>query len=247
MPGEDQLLADDAVHLHAERLVRDDDADAPLVRQRDGRDRFLVQRGDDRAEHALGETRFRVRDPEPQLLERLEHPVRRHLVGVADAGAKLPVGRDDRHEGLVDGRHRRRARPLRGVVAIGDGAEGRLGHDRQRYVAVGERVVALARASADVVVREGGARRLELAGRHPETAGVLVEAGCALRGDARVQAEREIVRVAAEVGADLIVIGARHRGAPVAGPASVGPVARYVLDHARSDVLLLRGERPAPS
>jgi len=55
--------------------------------------------------------------------------------------------------------------------------------------------------------------------------------------------EREIVRLGAEQAADVIVIGAHHRGGPLTGPASVGPVARYVLDHAAGPVLLLRSER----
>ncbi len=53
--------------------------------------------------------------------------------------------------------------------------------------------------------------------------------------------EREIVRIAAEERADLIVVGAHDPNAPAIGPHSVGPVARFVLDHAPCDVLLLRG------
>lgn len=58
---------------------------------------------------------------------------------------------------------------------------------------------------------------------------------------ARGRPEREIVEIAARANADTVVIGARHRGTPLAGPESIGPVARYVLDHTRCDVVLLRG------
>jgi nucleotide-binding universal stress UspA family protein len=54
--------------------------------------------------------------------------------------------------------------------------------------------------------------------------------------------EQEIIRTANEQRASLIVVGARYRGAgrPLIGPQSVGHVARFVLDHAPCDVLLLR-------
>src|SRR5579884_1638299 len=58
---------------------------------------------------------------------------------------------------------------------------------------------------------------------------------------ARGRPEREIVRLAAEARADLIVVGAHDPNRPAIGPHSVGPVARFVLDHAPCDVLLLRG------
>ncbi len=54
--------------------------------------------------------------------------------------------------------------------------------------------------------------------------------------------EQEIIRAANERRASLIVVGARYRGAghPLIGPESVGHVARFILDHAPCDVLLLR-------
>jgi nucleotide-binding universal stress UspA family protein len=54
--------------------------------------------------------------------------------------------------------------------------------------------------------------------------------------------EREIVRLAGRLGVGLVVLGASERRPekPVAGPGSIGHVARYVLDHAPCDVLLLR-------
>lgn len=56
------------------------------------------------------------------------------------------------------------------------------------------------------------------------------------------RAERVIVELAAQVGADLAVVSAREGiRAALAGPESVGHVARYVLDHAPCDVLLVRG------
>lgn len=55
--------------------------------------------------------------------------------------------------------------------------------------------------------------------------------------------EREILRVAVERGIDLIALGG-GRGLPGRypgpGPYPLSPVARFVIDHARGDVLLLR-------
>ncbi len=56
----------------------------------------------------------------------------------------------------------------------------------------------------------------------------------------RGRPEREIVRLAGALDMDVIVVGARHRADISLGPDSVGPVARYVLDHAPCDVLLRR-------
>jgi nucleotide-binding universal stress UspA family protein len=54
--------------------------------------------------------------------------------------------------------------------------------------------------------------------------------------------EREIVNVAAEWQADLVIVCSRaeYGGKPTIGPRSVGHVARFVLDHAPCPVLLLR-------
>jgi nucleotide-binding universal stress UspA family protein len=54
--------------------------------------------------------------------------------------------------------------------------------------------------------------------------------------------EREIVNVAAEWKADVVLICARaiYGGKPVIGPRSVGHVARFVLDHAPCPVFLVR-------
>jgi nucleotide-binding universal stress UspA family protein len=54
--------------------------------------------------------------------------------------------------------------------------------------------------------------------------------------------EREIVNVAAEWQADVVVIcpRAEYGGKPMIGPKSVGHVARFVLDHAPCPVLLVR-------
>ncbi len=59
---------------------------------------------------------------------------------------------------------------------------------------------------------------------------------------ARGRPEREIVQVATQLPCHLVVIGTRPGGRiPVPhGPASIGHVARFVLDHAPCDVLLLR-------
>ncbi|HZS02702.1 MAG TPA: universal stress protein [Chloroflexota bacterium] len=54
--------------------------------------------------------------------------------------------------------------------------------------------------------------------------------------------ERELVAAAATLEAGLLLLRARERAGPApAGPASVGHVARFVLDHAPCPVLLLRG------
>jgi nucleotide-binding universal stress UspA family protein len=54
--------------------------------------------------------------------------------------------------------------------------------------------------------------------------------------------EREIVNVAAEWQADLVIICpcGEYGGKPTIGPKSVGHVARFVLDHAPCPVLLVR-------
>lgn len=54
--------------------------------------------------------------------------------------------------------------------------------------------------------------------------------------------EREIVNVAAEWKADLVIICPRgeYGGKPTIGPKSVGHVARFVLDHSPCPVLLVR-------
>ena len=54
--------------------------------------------------------------------------------------------------------------------------------------------------------------------------------------------EREIVNLAAEWQADLLIICPRgeYGGKPTIGPKSVGHVARFVLDHAPCPVLLVR-------
>jgi nucleotide-binding universal stress UspA family protein len=54
--------------------------------------------------------------------------------------------------------------------------------------------------------------------------------------------EREIVNLAAEWQADLVIICPRgeYGGKPAIGPRSVGHVARFVLDHAPCPVLLVR-------
>jgi nucleotide-binding universal stress UspA family protein len=63
----------------------------------------------------------------------------------------------------------------------------------------------------------------------------------------RGRPEREITHFADEIQADMVVIGARYKGGsvgPITGPASIGPVARFVIDHTRCDLLVIKG--PAP-
>lgn len=61
----------------------------------------------------------------------------------------------------------------------------------------------------------------------------------------RGRPEQVIIALARETGADLIVVGARESPEhhPPLGPGSVGHTARFVLDHAPCDVLLVRGSR----
>lgn len=54
----------------------------------------------------------------------------------------------------------------------------------------------------------------------------------------RGRPEREIVRIADDREADLVVVCGRREKRP--GPKSVGKVARFVLDHVTCDVLLVR-------
>lgn len=74
----------------------------------------------------------------------------------------------------------------------------------------------------------------------------LAEAQAAhVAAEARLESgkpEQVIVAVAREVDAALVAIRAREHaeGRPFIGPGSVGHVARFVLDHAPCDVLLLR-------
>jgi nucleotide-binding universal stress UspA family protein len=58
----------------------------------------------------------------------------------------------------------------------------------------------------------------------------------------RGKPEQVIVRVACDEAVSLIVLWAREgaEGRPSIGPASVGHIARFVLDHASCDVFLLR-------
>jgi nucleotide-binding universal stress UspA family protein len=58
----------------------------------------------------------------------------------------------------------------------------------------------------------------------------------------RGRPEQEIIARARSGDISLILIGNRYKGGshPAIGPASVGHVARFVLDHAPCDVLLLR-------
>nr|BBH91861.1 hypothetical protein KTA_00600 [Thermogemmatispora argillosa] len=93
------------------------------------------------------------------------------------------------------------------------------------------------------------ARQEQLRQVERETAQEILQEGARYVSGAELlqregRAEQEIVRCAQEWGATLIILCARSpRGErePEHGPASVGHVARFVLDHAGCPVLLLRG------
>jgi nucleotide-binding universal stress UspA family protein len=90
--------------------------------------------------------------------------------------------------------------------------------------------------------REGQIQQAEHAAAHD-----ILNEGLRYLPDAEIleregRPEREIVNVAAEWEADLVIIcpRAEYGGKPVIGPKSVGHVARFVLDHAPCPVLLVR-------
>lgn len=102
-------------------------------------------------------------------------------------------------------------------------------------------------------VPEEGAGRMAAADEHAGRT-VLDEAerSCTALGYHRIERqvrtgrpEQEIVHLAQEprMGIGLVVIGSSYKGGPHprTGPASVGHVARFVVDHSPCDVLLLRG------
>jgi len=83
-----------------------------------------------------------------------------------------------------------------------------------------------------------GRAALEEAQNAAKTAGFQSESSRIAHG----KPEQVIVEIAGEQNVDLSVIRAREgsEGHPHIGPASVGHTARFVLDHAPCDVLLLR-------
>jgi nucleotide-binding universal stress UspA family protein len=98
-------------------------------------------------------------------------------------------------------------------------------HDPERERAMTEAETAAAQEALDEA--QGEAERL----------GAQVETRL-LRG----RPEQELVSLAQEMGADLIALRLNEFGErrPATGPGSVGHTARFVLDHAPCDVLLIR-------
>lgn len=91
------------------------------------------------------------------------------------------------------------------------------------------------------------ARRTQVQQAEEAAARDILEEGRRALGEAEMlrrtgRPEREIVQAAEEWRADMLVICSRALQArgPLAGPKSVGHVARFVLDHAPCPVLLLR-------
>jgi nucleotide-binding universal stress UspA family protein len=89
----------------------------------------------------------------------------------------------------------------------------------------------------DQAEAEAGAAILEEARREAERAGTRFSAQVE-----RGRPEQVIVQIAQQLRCDLIAIQASEgaAGRPRLGPRSVGHTARFVLDHAPCDVLLLR-------
>ncbi len=94
-------------------------------------------------------------------------------------------------------------------------------------------------AAIDAAEEAAGRASLDEALAEAQAAGVSATARVE-----RGKPEQVIVAVARETRAALVALSAREHteGRPFAGPASVGHVARFVLDHAPCDVLLLRGD-----
>jgi nucleotide-binding universal stress UspA family protein len=89
----------------------------------------------------------------------------------------------------------------------------------------------------DAAEQAAGDAALEEARREAEKAGFQVQTAIE-----RGRPEQMIVQAAAEHGCRLVAIQASEgtQGRPHIGPESVGHTARFVLDHAPCDVLLLR-------
>ena len=85
----------------------------------------------------------------------------------------------------------------------------------------------------------------ETAGRAAVDEALAAARQAGLKAEASVRAgnpERTVVEFASEMQADLIAISGSEgaEGHPHMGPVSVGHTARFVIDHAPCDVLLLR-------
>jgi nucleotide-binding universal stress UspA family protein len=119
---------------------------------------------------------------------------------------------------VVDSRHHRDLGLLRGGIT----GAGPLSHTQQQNIdaATAEHTRAILEAA------EASLRRRDLAREPPQ-----IRVG---------EPGREICAVAAAVGAELIVLLASRRARPGSGPGSVGHTARFVLDHARCTVVLVR-------
>lgn len=140
--------------------------------------------------------------------------VRRILAVTAGAQPELVLVR------VIDTGPRKDLEQIAGPLRIGP-----RGVDPRRGAAIDAAEEAAGRASLDEALAEARA------------AGVAAVARLE-----RDKPEQVIVAVAREAQASLVAIRARENaeGHPFIGPASVGHVARFVLDHAPCDVLLLR-------
>jgi len=113
----------------------------------------------------------------------------------------------------------------------------------------------LARAGLDLVTHRPGSRPLpphrerELREAEESAGGAAIEEAeaAARRHGARTEAVRlsgepgrELCALAEQRRSDLVVVRAGGPDTPAIGPASLGPAARFIADHCRAPVLLLR-------
>ncbi|MFL5654897.1 MAG: universal stress protein [Ktedonobacteraceae bacterium] len=118
------------------------------------------------------------------------------------------------------------------VYVIDSGPHGEIERQRERFLR-GPKLAPHRREQMQQAEITAAQDILEEGGRYFPTAEVIRREG---------RPEREIVNIATQWAADLIVICSRssHSPGPPLGPKSVGHIARFVLDHAPCPVLLVR-------
>ncbi|MGA2613453.1 MAG: universal stress protein [Spirochaetia bacterium] len=99
------------------------------------------------------------------------------------------------------------------------------------------------RRELDAAEQEAGGAALKEAGEEAGLAGIPATTRLE-----RGRPEQVIVALARELSADLVALMAREmpHGHPLQGPPSIGHTARFVFDHAPSDVLVFREKSEPP-